>query len=355
MIYILRDDFDGFEELARLKAQFPDPTSRELNTTVLDGRNLDLGELVRACEAPPFLADRRLVIVRRLLVRFQPKNARQAGRKSQSHSETSAQENESTSGRSPREEQLISSLCSFLQGIPEFVDLAFVEDVNITSGNPVYKIVEKSGGKIVQRAKPLRGQELVDWITERARKKGGKIANDAAQDLAAFGSEDLRTLDGDLEKLVVHAGDREITPEDVRALVSDAREANVFVFVDAVSEGNVRVALNVLHELLFNGATPVYLLSMITRQYRLLIQVRELERSVASPDEVASRLQVHRFVAQKTLQQARRFSMERLERAYRSLTETDVAIKTGLMDADVALDLLVIELALKGGQARHSR
>lgn len=388
MIFLLRDDFDGSEELARLKAQFADPSARELNTTVLDGRSLDLGELIRACEAPPFLADKRLVIVRRLLARFQPKNARRGGRKapprddvpernpdsyslmevsgqgpdsyslievsgqgSDAHSprEISGQDSRDASGKSSRDDALVSSLCSLLEHVPEYTDLVFIEDTNITNANPVYRAIDKAGGRIVQRVKPLKGQDLVEWIVQRTRKKGARIASDAAQQLAAFGSEDLRTMDNDLEKLAVYAGAREITSEDVRALVTDAREANIFAFVDAVGEGNAKTALTVLHGLLFDGAPAAYLLTMIVRQFRLLLQVRELGGSATSPDEVASRLGVHRFVAQKLMQQARRFSLERLEGAYRSLVETDMAIKTGQMDAEAALDLLVVELALRRG------
>lgn len=373
MIFLLRDDFDGSEELARLKAQFADPSARELNTTVLDGRSLDLGELIRACEAPPFLADKRLVIVRRLLARFQPKNARRGGRKAPlredvpepgpdsyslrgasgqgpaAHSlrEISGQDSRDASGKSSRDDPLVSSLCSLLEHVPEYTDLVFIEDTNITNANPVYRAIDKAGGRIIQRAKPLKGQDLVEWIVQRTRKKGARIASDAAQELAAFGSEDLRTMDNDLEKLAVYAGAREITSEDVHALVTDAREANIFAFVDAVGEGNTRTALTVLHGLLFDGAPPAYLLTMIVRQFRLLLQVRELGGLATSPDEVASRLGVHRFVAQKLVQQARRFSLERLEGAYQSLVETDMAIKTGQMDVEAALDLLVVELALR--------
>jgi len=334
MIYLLRDDFDGSEELARLKSQFGDPSARELNTTVLDGRSFNVDDLIQSCEVPPFLADRRLVIVRRLLARFQSKNDREG--KGQGASAKREQ--------TPAKASLAEQLCAVLERVPEFTDLVFVEDAVITAGNPVYKVIQKAGGKIVQRARPLKGQELAEWVRQRVRKKDGKIAAAAAEELAAYAGEDLRALDSDLEKLLVYAAGREVTVDDVRALVSDSREANIFAFVDAVGEGNTRMALKVLHDLLYDGAAPGYLLTMITRQYRMLVQVSDLGPS-SSPDDVASRLQMHRFVAQKVLQQARRFSMERLERAYRKLVATDLAMKTSALDPAAALDLLVMDLA----------
>jgi DNA polymerase III delta subunit len=45
------------------------------------------------------------------------------------------------------------------------------------------------------------------------------------------------------------------------------------------------------------------------------------------------------------MQQCRHWRMRDLERAYDRLLETDLAIKTGKLPDDLALDLLVVELS----------
>jgi hypothetical protein len=45
------------------------------------------------------------------------------------------------------------------------------------------------------------------------------------------------------------------------------------------------------------------------------------------------------------IDQASRFPADRLEQAYRRLLETDASVKTGVMDIDTALDMLIVDLA----------
>jgi DNA polymerase-3 subunit delta len=64
-----------------------------------------------------------------------------------------------------------------------------------------------------------------------------------------------------------------------------------------------------------------------------------------SAPQVASELGLHRYVAEKALQQVRNFDTPQLEAAHQRLVETDLRIKTGKMDDVLALDLLIVELS----------
>jgi len=108
-------------------------------------------------------------------------------------------------------------------------------------------------------------------------------------------------------------------------------------------------AARLLHQLLDEGEHPLALLGMIVRQFRILIQVKELSERGLSQQDMAARLKLHPFVVKKAVRQAMNFSTEQLETIYRRLLETDVAIKTGQMDAVLALDMLVVGLSGKRG------
>ena len=73
MIYVLygRDEFSLHEELKRIKASLGDSESLATNTTVFEGKQVSLGQLLDACMALPFLGTSRLVIVEGLLTRFE--------------------------------------------------------------------------------------------------------------------------------------------------------------------------------------------------------------------------------------------------------------------------------------------
>jgi DNA polymerase-3 subunit delta len=84
---------------------------------------------------------------------------------------------------------------------------------------------------------------------------------------------------------------------------------------------------------------------MIVRQFRLLIQVQELKAQGGRPQDIAQALKLHPFPARKLYDQAARFTASQLEQVYRHLLDIDVAIKTGELDTEVALDLLIAGLA----------
>nr|NIV36455.1 DNA polymerase III subunit delta [Anaerolineae bacterium] len=186
--------------------------------------------------------------------------------------------------------------------------------------------------------------ELLNWIQEQARDKEGEIRWDACRELAGLAGDDLRLLDQELDKLLLYANGQPVTETDVRALVSLAREASVFDLVDYVGRREADKALRLLHRLLDEGEPPLRLLSMLTRQVRILIQVSELNSSRMTQEQIAKRLKLHPYVVKKGLAQAPNFAMSQLEKAYALLVDTDWQIKTGEMEGELALDLLVVSL-----------
>jgi DNA polymerase-3 subunit delta len=330
------DEFGSAEELSRLRAKLAggDAAMAELNTTILDGKGLTLGELRHVCDAIPFMADRRLVIVHGLLSRLG--SSRQAR------------------GRVPskpaggtRNESLLKELVAYLPGLPPTTRLIFVEGKALQSSHPVLKLVAKEGKAIGAYARlftrPKEG-ELPGWILKRAKSKAGAISSEAAVMLAALGGNDLRLLDQEIDKLLLYADGRQITTQDVQALVSRAREMSIFDLVDCVGRRQTDRALRLLHQLLDDGAAPLYLLTMLARQVRILIQVKELRAQGLAPTKIAGRLKLHPFVVEKGWAQAQNFRMAQLEAAYQQLVQTDWRIKTGQMPEILALDVLIVGL-----------
>jgi len=137
---------------------------------------------------------------------------------------------------------------------------------------------------------------------------------------------------------------RPITSQDVEAVCIVTSQQSVFDFVDALSNGNGKSAQHLLHRLL-ESEDPFSLWGMVVRQFRLLIQAREILDGRGNKDDVARALGVHPFVAEKTTQQAAHFSIESLESIYRKLLRIDEGVKTSQITLDLALDTLVVELA----------
>ncbi len=133
--------------------------------------------------------------------------------------------------------------------------------------------------------------------------------------------------------------------EDVAELTAQGGEADLFAMMDAIAEGNARLAQNLLHRLL-EEEDELSLFGMIVRQFRLLLLARELlDEGKGVADFLQAGISTSQFVAEKSLRQARRFSMAQLEEIYRTLYEMDGAVKTSNTDLPTALDTFIVALA----------
>jgi DNA polymerase-3 subunit delta len=130
----------------------------------------------------------------------------------------------------------------------------------------------------------------------------------------------------------------------VDQVVSYVKEAVIFDLVDALGHRDSRTAASTLQQLQDDGQPSMAIMAMIIRQFRLLIQVKELRQAGENAASVARELGLHPFPAGKLYQQANNFAPDQLELVYRHLLATDVSIKTGKLTPEVALDVLVAGL-----------
>jgi DNA polymerase-3 subunit delta len=330
VIHLLPDDFHGQERLAKIRAGCGDPESVALNTTKLEGPRLPLDELVAAAAAMPFLADMRLVVVRKLLA--------QADRQ--------GEDGERRRGRAQQDH--LKAIAEWLPQLPPTTELIFLEEKvpARTSTNPVVQAIVRLGGEIFESPK-LQPEAVQEWILRRVAAKGGRISRDAAAVLAETLRDDLGRINQEVEKLITYAAEGEVSPSDVRLLVIEAREENVFRLVDAVGMRDRRQALSVLHELLREGTPVQVMLAMVARQLRLLLQVREQMGKTSDQGVIAGELGLRPWQVRNLVTQARRFGAGDLERAYHQLLGTDQSIKTGRLEPEVAADLLVAGLTAR--------
>ncbi|MBI5304417.1 MAG: DNA polymerase III subunit delta [Chloroflexi bacterium] len=327
--------FHGDDELARteqvraLYAKMGDAQYADLNTARFDAK-VSLGELRHACDAIPFLSDKRLVIVTGLLARLEPRRGKDDG-------EGDAVEEESNP-------DLAKSLQEYLAQLPDHARLVFIESKTLAKNNPILKYASADKHAAVREFVAPEMRNLPGWIHARVKSKGAQIEPDAVEQLAQHVGADPRLLDNEIEKLITYRGDAPIRAQDVQTLVAAVNEANIFELVDAVGKRQTKRALDLLHAHLQQNAAPQYLLTMIVRQFRMLLQMRDLAARGDTLDHTREQLHLHPFVAQKTWTQALNFSMPQLEAIYQKLLNTDLAMKTSRAEPSVALDVLIVEL-----------
>ena len=331
MIHLLygEDELTISETLSSIKKGAEPDDVGDLNTTVFEGREVGFAELSVACNTVPFLAERRLIIVQGLLTSFEPRSL------SQSRSQTTASK--------PSSSRLgeWDALADYVTRVPETTDLVFVEG-RLSGSNPLLAAIRPN---VTTRMFPApNAGELRRWIRNRASAEGIDIESGAIDALADTIGGDLRTIANEFQKLSLYRSGDTIRPEDVRALVSYSREANVFAAVDAVVERRPASAMKLMHSLLDSGRPVTYILTMLARQVRLLILAKELKGKRVATAEMGKRLGLSGYPLRKTLDQEPRLSYEQLVGMHRKLLEADLSIKSEGVPEDLVLDTLIADL-----------
>lgn len=348
MIYLLLncDEYLAAQRIGELKRALGDPELAGLNTAELNGERSTVGEVLGQASMMPFLTERRLVIVTGLLAHLDQRMA------------------QSKSAESPAYQEA-AQLLEGLPHLPATVDLLLVDagpdrrralwrgfTLPATEKQPERRIaglealVKAKHAELETLATP-DARALPGWIQQRARSRQIAIDGRAVQMLADFVGPNLRQLDNELEKLSLYAGRRPVTVEDVKLLVSDVGEALIWDLTDALSVRNGRSAMAALYELRRGDTNPFQLLTMIARQYRILIKVQEaMRRGPGDEFTIAQQIGEKPYPVKKAMTQAIKYTAHELDDIIERLLEADYAMKTGA-DVETEIDLLVAELTRK--------
>jgi DNA polymerase III subunit delta len=197
----------------------------------------------------------------------------------------------------------------------------------------------------VVEAKKLTEQELVAWIKERAESAGSEIDRDAIELLMSLSGTNLFMLTSEIDKLVLYAGDQnKIDREMVDKLTARSLEQNIFSLVDKVVHRNVEAALRIYYDLLKQNEEPIKILSVITGQFRLIYQVKELSRKGYGQQQIAGALKIHPFRVKLAAGQAGAFSDEELTRIMKMLADADYQMKTGGMRKEMLIEMILFQI-----------
>jgi DNA polymerase-3 subunit delta len=177
--------------------------------------------------------------------------------------------------------------------------------------------LEQGKEKVYLKSYPSpKGKEMVPRIVELAKARNGQIQPEAASLLASLVGNDTRIASQELDKLLAYVNfNRSIEIEDVEHISAYYGHGDIFAMVDAIGTGKSKDAMGMLHRLL-DEQDAISIFGMIIRQFRLLLLAREIIDARGSPADAVRELNLHPYVADKIMGQARRFSMPVLTGIY---------------------------------------
>lgn len=225
--------------------------------------------------------------------------------------------------------------------------------------NPLLKILQKSSVAKAMEDKerkkevfiydypPLQNDSLRKWIIDEARAEQMNIEYGAVEILVKNCGNDLWKIYSELQKLVAFS-DKEkiITKKAAEIFVENKLEENIFILTDAIGSKNNKESIKILEEFFLNDTAPEYILTMLARHFRILTGARDVldSNTRATRDDLAEIMNLHPFVAGKSLMQSKKFNLEELKSIYGKILKADSASKTGKADLKILLNTIVAKI-----------
>ncbi len=272
--------------------------------------DLDVAAVVDACTTPPFLVDRRVVVVR------------DAGRLSANDA---------------------ARLAEMLEH-----PLPSVHLVLVSGGGTVPAALVKAAtavGEVVD-AGAGRGRERGRWMAEQLRHAPVKLDAAAARRLEGHLGEDLGRLEGLLESLAAAYGEgATVTVAALEPFLGEAGAVPPWELTDAIDAGDVTGALRALHRLLGAGRAAPVVVATVHSHFSNMLRLDGAD--VVSGDDAATLLGARSpFVAKKALDRSRQLGSERIGQAVTLIADADLDVKgQTALPAELVLEVLVARLA----------
>lgn len=280
-----------------------------MNYSYYEGKGISIPSIIDQAETMPFFAEKRLILV------------------------------ENSGLLKSGGEQL----SDYLKNLPEYL-YVIISDSEVDKRSGLYKTC-KAKGTVVE-FEPYKGPKMIAWV-KGYLKKYGKVMNDRDIDyLVAMTGEDMTNLSNEIEKLVNFVGDRDvITAKDASIIVYKQIDDNVFKMIKAMGERKQTEALTYYYDLLANREPAFRILSLIVRQFNLLLQAKDLLRIRTPQKTIAEKIGVNSYYVGEYIHQAGLYERERLVEALEACARADEDIKSGKMTDILSVELLIVEFS----------
>lgn len=282
------------------------PEGDTMNLSVYTGKNVDPKAVIDQAETMPFFADKRLILLE----------------------DTGFFKNASP------------ELADYIKSMPDTTCMVFVEE-EVDKRGKLYKAV-KSVGRIVEFGRQDE-RSLMRWILSSVKKEGKQITESAMRLFLEKAGDDMGNIQMELEKLFCYTLDKnEIRPEDVEEICITRTENKIFDMIRAVAQKQQKKAMDLYYDLLALKEPPMRILFLIARQFNQLLQMKELKNQGYDQNSIASRMKIQPFIVKNSWRQMESFTYEELEQAVRECVEVEEAVKTGRMNDQMSVEMLIV-------------
>ena len=239
--------------------------------------------------------------------------------------------------------QRAESAAAALQEIPPTTRLLITVAGRLSPSHKLVKAVTAAQGTATEM-QHLKGRALSDWTARRAVDSHGLTPAIAAQ-VVRVTTPDLGIIDSELSKLAAYkASGSKLTNEVITELLAGAREDEIFKLTDNLLPHPSAQAMQIARSLGRGGMQPTTIAYRMARHIALVLQVRARQDRGDSLQQVQSDMTEHNFVIQKAYDTAKDSNPDNLESALKAIRDYEFEVKSGQVDAELGLDVLLTKL-----------
>lgn len=285
----------------------PDEAFACFNDITIDFPDFSPDALLRALEAPPMMADCKLVVLKSF----------------------------NFNALKPTEVEAVTKLLEefgkdemnvlIISVIPDGIDAGYLPK------RPSALLKKLAELAVAVHFEPSSAAKLTVWAARHFEHNGIKVREGVAKFLVEYCGSDMMKLASEIDKLssYLHSKGRdEVTVDDIRFVAVPETEFDPFAFSNAAMEGNRAAALEALAVMKFRQVKPEYALSEIAGLYSNMYMAKLLKKSGATQADIAKLLKIHEYKAGLYLKATDKMTVEQLKRALELCLDADLAMKT---------------------------
>ncbi|MFZ5364121.1 MAG: DNA polymerase III subunit delta [Patescibacteria group bacterium] len=321
------DSYRSRSKLKQIEEKFKKTDKGRVNFIRIDGEKNLWKNIEKEILSAPFLHDKKLIVIENFLKK-----------------------------RGQKFDEAIVSLKE--NRISEGTVVIFWEDGKPDERTSIFKFLSKP--KQAEKFDLLDVNKLRRWLSDAVAERNIKIDTPAAETIIDLLGPDLWQMSNELDKLTAYAGQKKekknlVTTDDIMLFVKGKFDENIFSLTDAIGAKNKKLVFKILSEQINAGLEEGYIFAMLVRQFRILLQIKELTSSDLSflsendpglKQKISLELGLHPYVVQKTLYQTKNFSLAELKKIYGKLLALDRKMKRGNFNPRAFLDLFIAEVCL---------
>lgn len=235
-------------------------------------------------------------------------------------------------------------MAEYVKNIPAETVIIFVES-EVDKRNKLYKQVKSLG--YVCECKRMSNSELTKWILVRFKKENKNITKENMNYLLEKTGDDMDNIESELDKLISFTLGRDvIEKEDIDSVCISEITGKIFDMVDALGNKNQKKALDLYYDLIAVREAPMRILFMLTRQFNIMFQIKEMSENGISGSEIAGNMGLAPFIVNKTMKQCNNFRLSKLKSAINYCIKLEEAVKQGNMNDKMAVEMIIVKYSM---------